>query len=78
VGCWMTYRRARTRGAHTLALLPADLDRMERDYLDPQYPQPPWATRPAGSSPAEECARDTGVDVDTVRQVLTYVFRVQP
>lgn len=52
-----------------------DLNRMERDYLNPAYPEPPWATRPEGSDPSAECAAATGVDVETVRAVLAYVFR---
>lgn len=57
-------------------MLNGDLNRMEQDYLDPQYPEPPWATREAASSPAEECAAATGVDVDVVRRVLSFVFGV--
>ncbi len=56
-------------------LIAGDLNRMERDYLDPTYPQPPWATRPEGSDPSAECAAATGLDVETVRKVLSYVFR---
>lgn len=59
-------------------LLVGDLDRMERDYLSPAYPDPPFAQLPAGSDPAAECARAVGVDVQTVRRVLAYVFRQQP
>lgn len=73
MGGWMTYRRMRARGARQ-----DDLERMERDYLAPVYPQPPFATRPAGSDPLTEAARELGLDVETVRRVLTYVFREQP
>ncbi len=55
-------------------LLCGDLNRMERDYLRPDYPQPPFATRPPESSPAEECATAIDVPVDVVRRVLAYVF----
>lgn len=54
-----------------------DLNRMERDYLDPDYPRLPFATRPDESSPAEECATATGIPVDTVRRILRYVFLEQ-
>lgn len=59
-------------------LLVGDLNRMEGDYLAPVYPQDVSehaARRPRGSSPAEECAEATGVDIDTVRRVLLHVFR---
>jgi hypothetical protein len=59
-------------------LLVGDLDRMERDYLTPEYPRRPFAERPEGSDPAAECARSVGVDVDVVKRVLAYVFRQQP
>lgn len=92
MGGWMTYGRARDRNGLPRSvtddpyatglsgrehLIAGDLNRMERDYLDPVYPGPPFATRPAGSSPAEECADATGVHVETVRTVLAYVFREQ-
>ena len=54
-----------------------DMNRMEQDYLEPVYPEPPLARRPGGSSPAEECAAATGVDAETVRKVLRYVFLEQ-
>lgn len=59
------------------SLLVGDLDRMERDYLSPEYPRRPFAERPEGSDPAAECARAVGVDVAVVRRVLDYVFRHQ-
>lgn len=65
---------AATRQPHW-PMLVGDLDRMERDYLTPEYPQRPFPARPDGSDPASECARATGVDVATVRAVLAYVFR---
>lgn len=85
----MTYQRVRNRnsaadrttsyvGDYPAVLLNGDLNRMEKDYLDPEYPQPPYAVRPEGSSPAEQCAAATGVDIDVVRQVLQYVFLEQP
>jgi hypothetical protein len=52
-----------------------DMDRMMRDYLEPIYPGPPWATRPPGSDPSAQVAAATGVDVETVRKVLECVFR---
>jgi len=57
--------------------LGGDLDRMERDYLNPVYPKPPFARRGPGSDPAAEVAAATGVDVETVRAVLDHVFRQQ-
>jgi hypothetical protein len=57
--------------------LVGDLNRMERDYLNPVYPEPPWATREPGSDPLAEVATATGVDVETVRRVLRYVFMEQ-
>lgn len=56
------------------ATLRGDLDRMEDDYLHGFYPQPPFAGRPAGSSPAERTAAATGVPVEVVRRVLAHVF----
>jgi hypothetical protein len=89
MGGWMTYQRVRLRnnaidrttsyvGDYKSVLINGDLNRMEKDYLDPEYPQPPFAIRPEGSSPAEMCAAATGVDIDTVRKVLRYVFLEQP
>lgn len=57
-----------------LMALVGDLNRMERDYLCPVYPEPPWALRPERSDPATKCADDLGMDVDAVRKVLEYVF----
>ncbi len=57
--------------------LVGDLDRMERDYLAPDYPALPFAGRGEGSDPASECARAVGVDVAVVRRVLAFVFRQQ-
>jgi hypothetical protein len=62
----------------TWVMLVGDLDRMERDYLTPEYPHRPFAERHQGSDPAAECARAVGVDVAVVRQVLAYVFCQQP
>jgi hypothetical protein len=56
------------------ALLIGDLNRMERDYLNPVYPEPPWAGRAGRSDPTAEVADATGVDDETVRKVLRYVF----
>jgi len=58
-------------------LLTGDLNRMEQDYLDPVYPEPPFAYREPGSSPSERVAEATGVDIETVRKVLRYVFLSQ-
>jgi hypothetical protein len=60
------------------ALLAGELNRMERDYLDPQYPEPPFAARSPGSDPLTECATATGVDREVVRRVLRHVFRESP
>jgi hypothetical protein len=59
---------------NNVTLHEGDLNRMERDYLNPQYPEPPWATREAGSDPSSQVAEMTGVDVETVRKVLRAVF----
>lgn len=59
------------------ARIAGELNRMERDYLNPVYPEPPWATREPGSDPLAEVATATGVDVETVRRVLRYVFMEQ-
>lgn len=89
MGGWMPYSRFRARngllprvgydysvdhGYRSAAVLIGDLDRMERDYLDPVYPEPPFATRPEASDPLSEVARATGVDRETVREVLRCVF----
>lgn len=55
-----------------------DLNRMEQDYLAPEYPEPPYALRVKGSDPATECSVAIGVPVDVVRAVLRYVFLEQP
>ena len=59
-------------------LLVGDMNRMERDYLEPVYPPPSFARLLPGSDPAAECAEATGVDVEVVRTVLRYVFCEQP
>jgi hypothetical protein len=88
MGGWMPYGRVRHRNhieeryegfypppivsaARNIsyALIVGDLNRMEADYLEPGDR---WTQ--AGPSPAEECAEATGVDVETVRKVLRYVF----
>jgi hypothetical protein len=56
------------------SLLIGDLNRMERDYLNPVYPEPPWAGRAGRSDPSTQVADATGVDVETVRKVLRCVF----
>jgi hypothetical protein len=61
----------------SLWLLVGDLRRMERDYLDPEYPVAPWAIRPGGSDPTAQLARMTGVDEDSVRKVLRALFLEQ-
>lgn len=80
----MTYDRFRRRNRLTSDYdllgdrgLIADLDRMERDYLDPVYPEHPFARRPEGSDPLSEIARETGVDKEAVRKVLLYLFKRQ-
>lgn len=77
MGCWMTYQRFRHRNRAAADMSVLDLDRMERDYLNPAYPVAPYATRPAGSSPSEEAARALGMTVEDVRRVLGYVFHEQ-
>lgn len=56
---------------HTLV---GDINRMERDYTDPQYPGPGWGQRYPDSDPSAEVARATGVPVDDVRKVMCHVF----
>lgn len=73
MGGWMTFRRAEARGFRA-----DDVSRMRTDYLAPVYPQPPFATRPDGSSPAEEIAAACGLPVETVRSVLRQLLEVQP
>lgn len=86
MGGWMTYGRFRSRNILPRNEEPypaggsrcaGDLDRMERDYLNPVYPEPPWALRESGSDPSAQVAAATGVDVETVRRVLRYVFLQQ-
>lgn len=74
---WRTLPEGTAGWQGSWSLLVGDLDRMERDYLIPEYPQRPFAERPEGSDPATECARAVGVDVAIVQQVLEYVFRQQ-
>lgn len=62
---------------HTPTLGEGDFNRMERDYLNPVYPQPPWALREPGSDPLSQVVEATGVDVETVRRVLGFVFLEQ-
>lgn len=87
MGNWMTYRRMKARNNldgtaphlnNTLPVRVLDVVRMESDYLDPHYPEPPLASRAPGSDPSAQCAAATGVPIETVRRVLTYVFREQP
>lgn len=85
MGGWMTYGRMKHRnGLYEHQMLTreprqgrilADLERMERDYLEPKYPEPPFARRPKGSDPAAEVVAATGVDLEDVQAVLRYVFR---
>jgi hypothetical protein len=82
MGGWMTYQRVRDRNylrqqPNVGSGLIHDLDRMERDYLNPVYPQPPFAQREEGSDPVAEVSDATGVDMVTVRRVLRYVFKEQ-
>ena len=85
MGGWMPYRRVRLRNGlvddelselrtDRQKLITMDLDRMERDYLLPVYPRPPFATRLPGSDPTAVLARRSGVDEDTVRRVLREFF----
>lgn len=50
--------------------LVGDMNRMERDYLNPDYPR----HRAANSDPASVTAAATGVPVEMVRKVLAHVF----
>jgi hypothetical protein len=69
------YPRAQDLGLN--ARLIGDLNRMERNYLDPKYPEPPFARYAPGSDPATEAATALGIPVETVRAVLRYVFLEQ-
>lgn len=62
---------------HVPSMSEGDFNRMERDYLDPIYPEPPWASRELGSDPLSQVALATGVNTDDVRRVLRYVFLEQ-
>lgn len=73
-GFYPVHNRAKLEPRLYWHLLSGDLNRMEADYLDPQYPQPPYATRSEGSDPSTQVAAATGVDVKTVRKVLRFVF----
>lgn len=53
-----------------------DLNRMENGYLHPELPGVGVGAR-LESSPLHEAAEATGVDVETVRRVLAFVFRQQ-
>lgn len=87
MGGWMTYMRMKNRnGIYRHELLERgsfqnrilmDVERMERDYLEPVYPEAPFALRPAGSDPVSEVVAATGIDEEDVRTVLRYVFREQ-
>jgi hypothetical protein len=59
------------------SILLGDMNRMERDYLNPRYPEPPWAGREPGSDPLSQVVAATGVDVESVKRVLRYVFMEQ-
>lgn len=51
-----------------------DLNRMERDYCEPEFPERPFASRERGSDPAHEVSRLSGVSVEDVRKVMRCVF----
>lgn len=71
------HNRAKPEPRLSWHLLSGDLNRMEADYLNSQYPQPPYATRSEGSDPSSVVAQATGVDIETVRKVLRFVFLEQ-
>lgn len=71
------FRNDPTFPSVNVAALIGDLNRMERDYLKPIYPEPPWAGRAGRSDPTAQVADATGVDDETVRKVLRYVFLEQ-
>lgn len=56
--------------------LTGDLNRMERGYTAPERPEVGVGAT-LEHSPLHECAKATGVDVETVRTVLRYVFLEQ-
>lgn len=60
-----------------LSMTEGDLNRMERDYLHPVYPEPPWASREPKSDPTARAAAALDIDETTVRRVLRYVFLEQ-
>lgn len=68
------YFRNDPRISPEVGALIGDLNRMERDYLTPAYPERPWAGRAARSDPTAQVADATGVDEETVRKVLRHVF----
>lgn len=56
--------------------LVGDLNRMEADYLDPErFADDPRVLQL--NSPLHQVAAATGVDVETVRKILRYVFLEQ-
>lgn len=61
-----------------MLMLVGDMNRMERDYLNPVYPEKPWVTREPGSDPLSQVVAATGVDEESVLKVLYYMFYGQP
>lgn len=63
-------------------MLVGDWNRMERDYLGtwPETSTHPHSDVRAGTGRclSDEVAQETGVDVETVKKVLRYVFLEQP
>lgn len=57
-------------------LIVGDLNRMETGYLAPEVEGAGCGAR-LEDSPLHQTARETGVDVETVRRVLAFVFRDQ-
>lgn len=57
--------------------LVGDLNRMERGYTDPEVDDGRNVGARIWHSPLHEAATATGVDVETVRKVLRYVFLEQ-
>lgn len=55
-------------------LIVGDLNRMETGYIAPETPGVNVGAR-LEDSPLHRTARETGVDIETVRKVLAYVFR---
>lgn len=58
-------------------MLNGDLNRMERGYIAPEVDDGRNVGASLDNSPLHDAAEKTGVDIETVRKVLRYVFLEQ-